>query len=151
MDQESYIGEYPSSPQFPRRGSTVSTQKMVEEEEEDSVDKKFEEPTMDVSLTRKWPTAWWWQLLVLIVRTFRQSRHVITSKLNCVQAILLAVVVSFVWFQVSDDTRSINDRYGYVSCHNHKGVVIMNCSENAVFFYHYLLELPAPYSVHLVT
>lgn len=84
------------------------------EEEEDSVDKKSEEPILDVSLSRKWPTAWWWQLLVLIVRTFRQSRHVITSKLNCVQTIFMALVVSLIWFQVPEDTRSINDRFGYV-------------------------------------
>ena len=84
---------------------------MEEEEEEESAG----QTVVSTSPSRKWPTAWWWQLLVLIVRTFRQSRHVIISKLNCVQAILLSVVVSLVWFQVPDDTSSINDRYGYVS------------------------------------
>ena len=31
---------------------------------------------------RKWPTHWYWQFLVLLVRTSRQSQHVILSKLN---------------------------------------------------------------------
>lgn len=65
--------------------------------------------------TRKWPTSWFWQLLVLTVRTFRQSRHVILSKLNLIQTILLAVIVSMIWFQVPEEERSINDRNGYVS------------------------------------
>lgn len=117
-EKGSHIAEYPASPQFPRRGSTLSSQRMVtlEEEEEDS---KCEEP-LDLGISiRKWPTAWWFQMLVLVVRTFRQSRHVITSKLNFLQTILMAVVVSLIWFQVPQDTSSINDRLGYVrECHS---------------------------------
>jgi hypothetical protein len=64
---------------------------------------------------RKWPTSWSWQLLVLIVRTFRQSRHVILSKLNLIQTILLAIITALIWFQVPEDERGINDRLGYVS------------------------------------
>ena len=67
-----------------------------------------------VESSRKWPTSWFWQLLVLIVRTFRQSRHVILSKLSLIQTILLAVIVSLIWFQVPEDEMSINDRHGYV-------------------------------------
>ena len=69
-----------------------------------------------VESSRKWPTSWFWQLLVLIVRTFRQSRHVILSKLNLIQTILLAVIVSLIWFQVPEDEMSVNDRHGYVCC-----------------------------------
>ena len=110
--RESYIGEYPASPLFPRRGSTLSTQRIVAEEEETKNQNYCrEEPAI---LSRKWPTSWWWQLLVLVVRSFRQSRHVITSKLNSLQTVLLAVVVSLIWFQVPEDTSSVNDRFGYV-------------------------------------
>ncbi len=64
---------------------------------------------------RKWATRWYWQFLVLIVRTFRESRHNLLSFLNVVQAVLLAVVVALVWFQVPKIERSISDGYGYVS------------------------------------
>ena len=63
---------------------------------------------------RKWPTPWYWQLLVLTVRAFRQSRYIILSKLNWVQTLLLAIVVSLVWFQIPKDEESISDRLGFV-------------------------------------
>lgn len=64
---------------------------------------------------RKWPTRWYWQFLVLLVRTFRQSRHVILSKFNLIQTFLLTVVSSIIWFQLPNHEDSISDRYGYVS------------------------------------
>ena len=64
---------------------------------------------------RKWATRWYWQFLVLIVRTFRESRHNLLSFLNVVQAVLLAIVSGLVWFQVPKLERSISDGYGYVS------------------------------------
>ena len=70
---------------------------------------------MDLVRSRKWPTPWYWQLVVLIVRTFRQSRHVILSKLNLIETVLLSVICSLIWFQIPDDEASINDRNGYVS------------------------------------
>lgn len=76
---------------------------------------KEERRDSELISTRKWPTSWFWQLLVLTVRTFRQSRHVILSKLNLIQTILLAMIVSIIWFQVPEEERSINDRNGYVS------------------------------------
>ena len=65
---------------------------------------------------RKWPTRWYWQFLVLTVRTFHQSRHVFLSKLNLIQASLVALVCAFIWFQVPKVEESIPDRYGLVSC-----------------------------------
>ena len=64
---------------------------------------------------RKWPTWWYWQFLVLLVRTFRQSRHVILSKLNLIQTVMLTTVACFIWFQLPKYEESISDRYGYVS------------------------------------
>ncbi len=64
---------------------------------------------------RKWATRWYWQFLVLIVRTFRQSRQEILSIINVFQAVLLAIVCALVWFQVPKVERSISDGYGYVS------------------------------------
>ena len=50
--------------------------------------------------TGKWPTSWWWQVLVLTARNFRQSRHTIISKTNLFLTAALCIVCSLVWFQV---------------------------------------------------
>ena len=106
------IDEYPhrissTSPEIKRR-DTVLVEQNIEDEDEKVT-------ATNSALFRKWPTSWSWQLLVLIVRTFRQSRHVILSKLNLIQTILLAIISSIIWFQVPQDERSIVDRNGYVS------------------------------------
>ena len=49
----------------------------------------------------KWATAWWWQVVVLTVRNFRQSRHTILSKTNIFLTVALCIISSLVWFQVS--------------------------------------------------
>ena len=126
-DREGHIQEYPSSPRFPRRDSSISTQLMVprangyiETEEVTEEDKEnFTDATssVDPSLSRKWPTPWHWQLLVLTVRTFRQSRHALLSKLNIIQTVLMAIVISLIWFQIPEEEASIRDRYGYVGDH----------------------------------
>ena len=115
---------YPSSPKFPRRAlPTVAeddkdmTLETSASDSDTPLDSKGD--YCDVSsvgtTSRKWPTFWHWQLLVLIVRTFRQSRHVILSKLDFLQTIFIAIMVSFFWFQIPEDEESINDRRGYVS------------------------------------
>jgi len=82
---------------------------LTEEEENEGEEK----PSSNLSgWERKWPTSWYWQLFVLTVRTFRQSRHVLLSKLNIIQALCLAAVVSLIWYQVPREEESISDRYG---------------------------------------
>ncbi len=115
------IEEYPASPKFPR---IVVPSDDEDRKISDVVKVSQAVPSMadsestcssEWSSERKWPTPWHWQLLVLIVRTFRQSRHILLSKLNFLQTILLTIIVSIVWFQIPRDERSIADRYGYVS------------------------------------
>ena len=74
---------------------------------------------------RKWPTPWHWQFLVLTLRTFRQSRHFILSKLSLIQNIILSVICSLVWFQLPDTEESITDRVGFVSPHYSKSLDIL--------------------------
>ena len=116
--EENAIEEYPSSPRFPRRESTA--QLMITNIANGDCDVKVKdeggaESPVDPSLSRKWPTPWYWQLLVLTARTFRQSRHIILSKLNIIQCILIAIVISMIWFQIPEEEYSISDRRGFVS------------------------------------
>lgn len=126
------IEEYASSPRLPRNGSPALfafnplSEVPLESEDEPSLSESSSESGGDESgekifKVRKWPTRWYWQFLVLLVRTFRQSRHVILSKLNLVQTIILTAVASIIWFQLPKHEDSISDRYGYVSamhvCH----------------------------------
>lgn len=108
------VEENPGSADYPL--PTISTEIKVEDGHSHT-----QHGNLD-GFSRKWPTSWFWQLLVLTVRTFRQSRHVILSKLNFTQTIVLAVIVSVIWFQVPDDERSVNDRHGYVS-----GILFQQC------------------------
>ena len=108
---------YDGSPKFPPRGLPDSSNMEIDETsikitECEDIDSPY---FSDQIISRKWPTPWYWQLLVLIVRTFRQSRHIILSKLNLLETILLTVIVSLIWFQIPDDVESIDDRLGYVS------------------------------------
>ena len=66
-------------------------------------------------LSRRWPTHWYWQFLVLTVRTFRHARRTILSVLRMIQTLFLAVICSLLWFQVPYEEQHIFDRYGYVS------------------------------------
>ena len=138
--------EYTASPKPPRRHPTISaTNRMLEvvpeevESEEGSeagsgsgsgagseagpgmkigsASPPLPETFMDKRVRdRKWPTPWYWQFLVLIFRTFRQSGHVMLSKLNFIQMFAIACVASLVWFQIEDLEATIQDRYGLVSC-----------------------------------
>lgn len=67
------------------------------------------------SVSCKWPTPWYWQLMVLIVRTFRHARRRILSILKLTQTLLLAIIWSLVWFQVPYEEERIFDRYSFVS------------------------------------
>ena len=62
----------------------------VVEKKTDAGHKRVKEP--------KWPTSWLWQIGGLSVRTFRQSRHVILSKMSLVQ--IIAIFIAYlIWFQ----------------------------------------------------
>lgn len=147
--KESYkVEEYPhrfsgSSPEIKRRSPESKIQDVLRNEDLD----------INSSLSRKWPTSWFWQFLVLTVRTFRQSRHVILSKLNFIQTILISVVASLIWFQIPEDEESINDRQGYVSDESTSlcklGVMLLCVS--AVFLHHHFLGLSAVDSCYHVT
>ncbi len=143
--KEVELEQYASSPRFPRKSSSTvpsdANEDVVDgegvvpvivegrsqvgngtvgyyndevklEDEESTVSGKVSSEDLPV---RQWPTSWWWQLSVLTVRTFRQSRHVILSRLNCIQTLLMSILVSLVWFQLPTDERSIRDREGFVS------------------------------------
>ena len=123
-DNEMKIEEYASSPKLPRKvvlsalnpiaelavetslSDTPPSSESSSESEEDFGHKLFK--------ARKWPTRWYWQFLVLLVRTFRQSRHIILSKLNLLQTVILTAVACIIWFQLPKEEESISDRYGYV-------------------------------------
>ena len=120
------IEEYPSSPKLPGKAPLSATNPVSELPSE--TDLSESEPSSESSSVsggdddsskgfkvRKWPTAWYWQFLVLLVRTFRQSRHIILSKLNILQTVLLTAVASVIWFQLPDHEDSISDRTGFVS------------------------------------
>ena len=122
------IEEYPSSPTLPGKTSTTSATNPLsdvplessstgEEPSSESSSESGQEDNRKSFKARKWPTRWYWQFLVLLVRTFRQSRHIILSKLNLVQTILLTIVSCIVWFQLPNREDNISDRLGYVSGH----------------------------------
>lgn len=119
------IEEYASSPRLPRKAQISALNPIAELADESCMSET--DPSSESSSdsgrdsehkhfkVRKWPTQWYWQFLVLLVRTFRQSRHVILSKLNLIQTVILTTVSSIVWFQLPKHEDSISDRYGYVS------------------------------------
>ena len=130
------IEEYASSPTVPRKDlPTLSATNPITppddsglDSSESSQDDKDEVETLsttsstsngqklhNIPVDRKWATRWYWQFLVLTVRTFRQSRHNLLAPLNLVQAVLLAIVCALIWFQVPKVEASISDGYGYVS------------------------------------
>lgn len=122
------IEEYPSSPRLPGK-APLSALNPVSELPAVETSSSESEPSSESSSesgednggnnkafkVRKWPTPWYWQFLVLLVRTFRQSRHIILSKLNLLQTVILTIVASVIWFQLPNHEDSIADRYGYVS------------------------------------
>ena len=110
-DSNVEILEYVQSPWLPRKFPPLPdpTVSPPTDEEEERATSSFGRKE------RKWPVPWHWQFMVLTVRTFRQSRHILLSKYNIIQALCLSVLVSLVWFQVPRVEESISDRYGVVS------------------------------------
>ena len=114
--------EYTASPKPPRKHPTISaTNRMLEVVPEEVESEAGSEAGPGSGAEperikdRKWPTSWYWQFLVLTHRTFRQSRHVMLSKLSFFQMFGVAFISSLVWFQIEDVEDTIQDRYGLVS------------------------------------
>ena len=117
------IEEYPSSPKVPGKAPTNLVSELPSEtylsksepsSESSSVSGRDDDSSKGFKV-QKWPTAWYWQFLILLVRTFRQSQHIILSKLNILQTVLLTVLASVIWFQLPDHEDSISERAGFVS------------------------------------
>ena len=119
------IQEYASSPKLPRKSALsalsplsefpVGTRSSEKEPLSESSTEYNRDASHKVLKVRKWPTQWYWQFMVLLVRTFRQSRHVILSKLDLIETILLTAISSIIWFQLPNNEGGIADRYGSVS------------------------------------
>lgn len=62
-------------------------------------------------ISTSWPTSFWTQFTVLLLRTFKQSKPDILSKLELSQNLLLALVSGLIWFQLPYKEKSIEDRY----------------------------------------
>ena len=69
----------------------------------------------DPDLDQKWPTGWVTQYIQLTLRTFRQSRTRIMSKLKILESVVLCILVSLVWFQLPRTEETLRDRMGAVS------------------------------------
>lgn len=135
------IEEYASSPRLPRNGSPAffAFNPLSEVPLDSEPDAPYSESSSEsggddsgekIFKVRKWPTSWYWQFLVLLVRTFRQSRHVILSKLNLIQTFILTAVASIIWFRLPKHEDSISDRYGYVS-----DILYMHCMARVIHCY----------------
>ena len=69
----------------------------------------------DSDSDQKWPTGWATQYIQLTLRTFRQSRTRIMSKLKILESVVLCILVSLVWFQLPRTEETLRDRMGAVS------------------------------------
>ncbi|XP_048252427.1 ABC transporter G family member 22-like [Haliotis rufescens] len=62
----------------------------------------------------RWPTCFWTQYKMLNWRTFKQSRGRILSKYAISNALVLAIVVGLLWFQMERTHKTIRDRMGMI-------------------------------------
>ena len=74
-DSNVEILEYVQSPWLPRKFPPLPAPTTDEKEE-----KEERAASGFGRKERKWPVPWHWQFMVLTVRTFRQSRHILLSK-----------------------------------------------------------------------
>jgi len=63
---------------------------------------------------KKFNTSWLTQFQVLLHRSMKNSRAAILTPLNAVKAILLGVMVGFLWFQMEYTEKVVQDRAGYM-------------------------------------
>lgn len=80
----------------------------------------------DADLEQKWPTGWVTQYIQLTLRTFRQSRTRIMSKLKVLESVVLCILVSLVWFQLPRTEETLRDRMGAVSYFHNFSVIKSN-------------------------
>ncbi|KAL3885005.1 hypothetical protein ACJMK2_025104 [Sinanodonta woodiana] len=78
----------------------------------DSSDNRTVKETLEE--TQKWPTSFSTQLRMLSWRTFKVSRGRILHLYELLQALILAVVLGLVFFQIPHTIESIRDRMGLV-------------------------------------
>ena len=120
------VVHYPDSPQFPgQRKFPPLPENASEKEKEEEEERKREEMEVEkeksehsATLDRsepKWATPWHHQFLVLIARTFRQSRHHLLSKMNVTFSLAVVVMCCLVWFRIPQNEDSIITRFGLVS------------------------------------
>ncbi|XP_046546159.1 ABC transporter G family member 21-like [Haliotis rubra] len=62
----------------------------------------------------KWPTGFFTQFKQLTVRTFKNSKSRILNKLRLLEALLLCVLVSLLWFQLPRNEETLRDRMGVI-------------------------------------
>ena len=58
---------------------------------------------------------WLTQYIQLTLRTFRESKARIINKMKILESVVLAVVVSLIWFQLPRTEETLRDRMGAVS------------------------------------
>ncbi|KAL2623258.1 hypothetical protein R1flu_003463 [Riccia fluitans] len=58
----------------------------------------------------KWPSTWWEQFSVLIVRSMRERRHEVFSGLRICQVLAVSIICGMLWFQSTPD--QIQDQVG---------------------------------------
>ena len=68
-----------------------------------------------VTSAHRWEATFSQQVLILIERTFKQSRQVILSKIDLIQSLSLALVCSLVWYRMPFEEVNVPDRVGCVS------------------------------------
>ena len=62
----------------------------------------------------KWPSGFITQYTQLTVRTFRNSKSLIYSKLKVIETVILCVLISLIWFQLPRTEETLRDRMGVV-------------------------------------
>lgn len=58
------------------------------------------------------PTSWWTQFKVLCKRSYTQKKGSYITPISIIELTFLTVFTSLIWFQISDDESSIEDRLG---------------------------------------
>lgn len=63
---------------------------------------------------RKWPTGFFTQYTNLTIRTFRQSKTQIFNKFKVIEAVVMTILVSLIWFQLPRTEDTLRDRMGVI-------------------------------------
>jgi hypothetical protein len=63
----------------------------------------------------RWEATFSQQVSILTERTFKQSKKVILSKIDLIQALALALVCSLIWYRIPYIEANVPDRVGCVS------------------------------------